>query len=270
MPNVWDVLGDSDSEGEGRVVAAPVAKKEVVKPVKKSRDVAPAPEREERRAPRGRGRRGNGVSRGRGGARPAKREFDRRSGTGRGREVKKGGRGAHNWGDATETPAAETPVEEKPAVEGEAAEKPAAEEPVVEEEDKEMSLEEYMKTMETRRTGDAFETRKEREVDESQFSDARALEKAVVEEEVEYEYPSRSRKQRSVAMKKLTVNFATPGQRQSFRERGDRDDRRRGGFQRGRGSPRGRGGRGRSDRPAPAPRAAGPAVLSVADFPALG
>lgn len=51
-------------------------------------DSAPRP------APRGRG------GRGRGGAETQRgREFDRRSGTGRGREMKKGGAGAYNWGD---------------------------------------------------------------------------------------------------------------------------------------------------------------------------
>jgi len=75
---------------------------------------------------RDRGRRGGGYRGGRGGGRGGygdrtertrqdfavgrDREFDRHSGTGRGFEMKKGGGGAHNWGNTTGD---ETPTEDK-------------------------------------------------------------------------------------------------------------------------------------------------------------
>ena len=87
---------------------------------------------------------------GRGGRAPArdgKRTFDRKSGTGRGREISKGGGGGHNWGsDKNEAKKAEGPVtegDEAPAEEN--GEENDAKEPVAEpEEDKTMSYEEYM------------------------------------------------------------------------------------------------------------------------------
>lgn len=100
---------------------------------------------------------------GRGGRAPArdgKREFDRRSGTGRGKEIKKGGGGARNWGsDKNEARTAEGPVvggEEKPAqTEGDvdAAPAPAAElvdcvDAVPEPEDNTISFEDYQKNKE--------------------------------------------------------------------------------------------------------------------------
>lgn len=89
---------------------------------------------------------------GRGGRAPArdgKRAYDRRSGTGRGKEVRKGGGGPRNWGNdkadakKMEGTIDENKVEEqtKEPVEGE---EPAAAEPVEEKpEDKTMTLAEY-------------------------------------------------------------------------------------------------------------------------------
>ena len=102
---------------------------------------------------------------GRGGRAPArdgKRAYDRRSGTGRGKEIKKGGGGARNWGNdknearrnqgkVVEGEEGAAPAEASesqdnaPPAEGE---EPKAEEPVVEPEpepeDKTMTLAEYM------------------------------------------------------------------------------------------------------------------------------
>ena len=100
---------------------------------------------------------------GRGGRAPArdgKREFDRRSGTGRGKEIKKGGGGARNWGsDKNEARTAEGPVvegEEKPVhTEGgiDAVAAPVVElaeyvEAVPEPEDNTISFEDYLKNKE--------------------------------------------------------------------------------------------------------------------------
>lgn len=86
---------------------------------------------------------------GRGPARDGKREYDRRSGTGRGKEIKKGGGGARNWGsDKNEAKKMEGTVEEDKIDEEVAVaegQEPAADaeapEPV---EDKTMTLAEYM------------------------------------------------------------------------------------------------------------------------------
>jgi plasminogen activator inhibitor 1 RNA-binding protein len=93
---------------------------------------------------------------GRGGRAPArdgKRAYDRRSGTGRGKEIKKGGGGARNWGnDKAEAKKMEGTVnedevkEDKPAAEGESpAEETQAPEPEPEPEpDNTMTYAEYM------------------------------------------------------------------------------------------------------------------------------
>jgi len=86
------------------------------------------------------------------------RQFDRHSGTGRGRETKKGGAGGHNWGKAVEdTPApAQTPdLAEATDVKEEV--------PVVEV-DPNLSLEEYEKQQMLKRSGAAFQTKEARKV----------------------------------------------------------------------------------------------------------
>lgn len=69
-------------------------------------DVPPPEDRSNRPARRGLGRYERG---GRGGAFRG-RELDRRSGTGRGREMKKSGAGGHNWGAAAEITEAVAPI----------------------------------------------------------------------------------------------------------------------------------------------------------------
>lgn len=119
-------------------------------------------------APAKRGGRGGFTGRG--------REFDRISGTGRGKEVSKGGAGGHNWGSADEEARkaehGEVAAEEAaPAVEGEekpegaaaaategAAEAPA---PVVEEVDTSKTFDEVIAEREAKRTGALFAVAKE-------------------------------------------------------------------------------------------------------------
>merc|ERR1712238_550710 len=88
-------------------------------------------------------------------ARDGKRTFDRRSGTGRGKEIKKGGGGARNWGsDKNEARKAEGTIDEVGEVpKTEEPEKTdavtALEDPIVEKNEEEidntMTLEEYLK-----------------------------------------------------------------------------------------------------------------------------
>ena len=91
---------------------------------------------------------------GRGGRAPprdGKRAYDRRSGTGRGKEVKKGGGGARNWGSdkeqakKAEGAVNEAAIEEKPE-DSEAGAAEVAPEPEPEPEDNTMTLAEYMST----------------------------------------------------------------------------------------------------------------------------
>jgi plasminogen activator inhibitor 1 RNA-binding protein len=112
---------------------------------------------------------------GRAPVREGKRAYDRRSGTGRGKEIKKGGGGAHNWGsDKVDAKAVEhTQVgalaaeeqenvdaaavngEENTELEGEQEPGAAAEEqePEPEPEDNTMSYEEYLASMKEKKSG---------------------------------------------------------------------------------------------------------------------
>lgn len=89
---------------------------------------------------------------GRGGRAPArdgKRAYDRRSGTGRGKEIKKGGGGARNWGnDKAEAKKMEGKIDEEQVKEdkpeGESPTEEAPEVPEPEPEDNTMTFAEYM------------------------------------------------------------------------------------------------------------------------------
>ncbi|KAK2648915.1 hypothetical protein Ddye_016404 [Dipteronia dyeriana] len=112
-----------------------------------------------------------------------RRQFERRSGTGRGNEFKRDGSGRGNWG----TPADEiAPETEEPVVENEnnvGAEKPSGEEETVdankespvneqekkEPEDKEMTLEEYEKVLEEKRKALLAVKTEVRKVDDKEF-----------------------------------------------------------------------------------------------------
>jgi plasminogen activator inhibitor 1 RNA-binding protein len=120
---------------------------------------------------------------GRGGRAPArdgKRTFDRKSGTGRGREISKGGGGGHNWGsDKNEAKKAEGPVTEGEEVPAEENGENGEEEEVVKEpepeEDKTLSYEEYM-AMKAKPDSVAFKPIQERAV-ENEFAGKAAARK---------------------------------------------------------------------------------------------
>lgn len=202
-----------------------------------------------------RGRRPNQNDRntkyGRGGRAPArdgKRAYDRRSGTGRGREIKKEGGGARNWGsNKNDARAAEGQVQEG-AVEvvameennegekkeeengktEENAEEVAA--PPEEEADKTMSYEEYMATKEAPQS-DAFAPVKQREV-KNEFAGIQS--KKYEEENFVVMGGGKNKRSKQKKDQKQTL---VP----SFRVA---DDRRREGRGGGRGRGRGRGDRG--------------------------
>jgi plasminogen activator inhibitor 1 RNA-binding protein len=206
---------------------------------------------------------------GRGGRAPArdgKRQYDRRSGTGRGREVKKGGGGARNWGsDKNEArqaeglvdedavvPAAEEVTESKEDVaeikEGE-EETPVEEpEPEPEPEDKTMTYEEYLASK-ANPDNEAFKPVKERQV-ENEFAAMKVAKKVEEEDFMKVGGGKQKKtKQKKVTQKEtIALDFRVASssgddRRNDGGDRGGRDGRGR-----GRGSRDGRvGGRGGRD-----------------------
>mmetsp|Transcript_11746 Transcript_11746/g.17244 ORF Transcript_11746/g.17244 Transcript_11746/m.17244 type:complete len:129 (-) Transcript_11746:623-1009(-) len=95
--NFFAALDDSDDEGEKpKVVASKPTKQEKAKPAPPAAPVEPS--KPNRRKPPHGDRNTKGGRGSRPPARDGKRQYDRRSGTGRGKEIKKGGGGARNWG----------------------------------------------------------------------------------------------------------------------------------------------------------------------------
>ena len=201
---------------------------------------------------------------GRGGRAPArdgKRAYDRRSGTGRGKETKKGGGGARNWGsDKNEArqneghveEGAEAPADAKDPVgdDTERNEEPAVEEepePEPEPEDNTMSYEEYMASKADPDNA-AFAPVKEREV-EDQFSGLKLAKKEEVEE---FMVMGGGKQKKPKQKKNNTKTTLTPAfrvkrsddgeRREGGRGRGGRDGRGRGGGRGGGRDGRGRGG----------------------------
>jgi plasminogen activator inhibitor 1 RNA-binding protein len=201
-------------------------------------------------------------------ARDGKRTYDRRSGTGRGKEIKKGGGGGRNWGsDKNEARKNEGPVDESapvvPAEEAEVTEnEPIAEEPVVveqqeEEEDKTMTMEEYLALKAGKVAGEnLFGSKKEKTIEDNEFAGKEAH--VVVEEDFLVMGTGKKTRKRvnKKEVQKLDVNFRVassngPRPRRDDDKRGEgrgggRGDRRRGdrrGGGRGEGRGRGRGGR---------------------------
>lgn len=189
--------------------------------------------------------------RGRPAARDGKRTYDRRSGTGRGKEMKKGGGGAHNWGsDKNEARKAEGHIDEKVVdkVDGPVTEETENKAPAVvvveEEEDKTISLKDYLNT---KKTTDSpfFAPKEEKALDSNEFSGATAH--VAVEEDFLVMGSAKALRKKGGEKKKSTLidlGFRTAKPNEDRRSNdgdrnGGRGDRRGG---RGRGG--GRGGRG--------------------------
>jgi DNA-binding protein H-NS len=130
---------------------------------------------------------------GRGPSRDGKRAYDRRSGTGRGKELKKGGGGARNWGSNDEearqgmqTDEVADQLEQVVKLETEGGEAPpedaGEEEPKVEEEeavepepeDKTMSYEEYLESKKQQSDNPLLAPVQERQLDASEFANVKA------------------------------------------------------------------------------------------------
>ena len=259
-----------------------------------------------RAAGRGAGGRGNGAAAGpEGEQRRPKREFDRRSGTGRGRELSRGGRGAFGAGnvsqealDAEKNPqaaiegavdgdaaaaATEEVVEVEPAV-------PAEPEPVT------FTMDEFMKKREEARQRLAAENAAKpvRAVNkETEFAGMTALSAAlddyVTSAKGDNNAGGRKGDQRSQAKTQvLNVGFKYPTPQPESRDRDSRGDREggrgggRGGDREGGRGPRreggrgeggrggGRGGEGRgAGRGGPRPAGGASSAFNPADFPSL-
>jgi plasminogen activator inhibitor 1 RNA-binding protein len=254
--NFFAALDDSGDEAE---ITTKVAPKETKKPAPAKPASAPVePAKNDRR--RGhKDDRNTKQGRGRPPARDGKRTYDRRSGTGRGKEIKKGGGGSRNWGnDKNDARKAEGTViegeeeavlEPKTTEEVEAAapeeNKEAAEEPAPEvkeeEEDKTMTLDDYLKNK-SRPESDAFKPVAEKEfVDE--FA-GKAAKKSVEEDFLVMGGGKSLRKKGAKKDGKVSVDVGFRVSSGDDMRRGERRGGDRRGGRGGRGSGRGGGSRG--------------------------
>lgn len=272
--NPFGILDSDDEAPTTRQNKAAKADKTApkAKPAEEKQAVEPT---EESRANRGRGERGRGERGGRrggrggrGGRRTGERSpregeasgeqaqahgqkhggFDRRSGTGRGKEMKKQGGGGHNWGTEQEQLAAEVaeaheteaPVNEARPEEAEAAEQqqpeavPEPEAPPV------YTYEEYLaKKNEQSKANEFLAAKQEKTVDASEYEGLVVQSKADEDDELVSKGGKKKGSQRSTKAVKLDVDIHhTPVERGGRgREREGRGEGRRGG--RGRGAGRG-------------------------------
>lgn len=215
------------------------------------------------------------------GERP-RRVFERRSGTGRGSELKREGSGRGNWGGPADEVAPET---EEPVAENEenvATEKPAVgeenvdaekENPVNESEEKEpeekqMTLEEYEKVLEEKRKALLALKVEERKVKvDKELQSMQVVSKKNNEEEVFIKLGSDKEKRKEAAEKEerakksVSINeFLKPAEGETYYRGG------------GRGRGRGRGRGGFAERPAGgyASNVPAPKIEDPSQFPTLG
>lgn len=251
-------------------------------PIKKKVQEAPTPViAEPSRVVRRQDGRDAKGGRGRGGRhapREGKRAYDRRSGTGRGKEIKKGGGGGHNWGSnkdearsaeqnavieegkGTEEPKVDVGVEGARAPEEaeELTEKHVEFEEEPEEEDNTLTYEEFMaQKAEEQKDSEGFSPLNEKQLEVDSAFKSMKLKKDKEEEDFLVMGGGKSKQKRNktnTGKKMLDIDIKVGGQggfggRGRGRGRGD-DRRREGGDGRGRGGDGGgrferRGGRGR-------------------------
>ncbi|KAG7393604.1 hypothetical protein PHYPSEUDO_007441 [Phytophthora pseudosyringae] len=276
--NIFAAL-DSDDEDTPRVnkkatppPSAPVALNKPAAGNKKSGNKkAPAGDNKESRGPREGGRgpreRGERSDRGRGNRGP-RREFERRSGTGRGKEASKQGGGARNWGNKADPneQLAEAAAQEtaKPASDEEAATEEAAVEEV-EEEEIQFTLDEYLAKQKSSRSGELFAEVEVRQV-ANEFSSAVQITKdGKTPDFMDSQYEKVYSKKTSGRKKQVITDV---GFRTEKPERFTRDfDSSRG----GRGGRGGRGARGNGRTGGRGGRGANvPNVTDMSAFPSLG
>ncbi|PHU31013.1 hypothetical protein BC332_03106 [Capsicum chinense] len=207
-----------------------------------------------------------------------RRTFERRSGTGRGSEIKREGAGRGNWGteaDEVTQMTGEVANEgeknlnvEKPSTEEEAGddkkENLVAEAEDKEPEDKEMTLEEYEKLLEEKRKAlQALQTAEERKVDTKVFESMQQLSKKSGDE-IFVKLGSKDKKRESAekeekAKKAVSINeFLKPAEGERYYAPG------------GRGRGRGRGSRVYSGASTTSNVEAAPPIEDPGHFPTLG
>uniref|UniRef100_A0A7S0Y828 Hyaluronan/mRNA-binding protein domain-containing protein n=1 Tax=Pseudo-nitzschia delicatissima TaxID=44447 RepID=A0A7S0Y828_9STRA len=263
--NPFAALDDSGDEAPPK--KAPVSKKKASVAPSKPDPKSKPNNNNDRNTKHGRG--------GRPPARDGKRTYDRRSGTGRGKEIKKGGGGARNWGsDKNEAKKAEGTINEDnviaPVAETEEAEAPAVEEP--KEEDNTMTYSEYIASKGKKDEVALRETKNE-------FAGVTIAAKA--EEEAFMLMGTgkkKKEKKQKEAKKTVDVGFRVAKNNTGGEEREGRGDRREGGRGRGRGDRRdgrgrgrggGRGGRGSGRGPRGPKKPQGLNVQDEGAFPSL-
>uniref|UniRef100_A0A7S2SMY1 Hyaluronan/mRNA-binding protein domain-containing protein n=1 Tax=Mucochytrium quahogii TaxID=96639 RepID=A0A7S2SMY1_9STRA len=256
MSNFFAAL-DVDSDEEVNVVKTTTHKKkqQSKKSAPKKSAPAPVPQNQNKSKPP-QGGAGGGKSR------APKREFDRRSGTGRGKEGKKDGAGGHNWGKPGQT--YEPIVEDKKEPVEEVEEE-------VEDEPEQLTLEEYEAQKAEMRQGKAFAERKLRKA-KGPAEGTAYVKKAIDNDDDEVfikmgDKKEKRRRNRDQEKRMLDTNFSVKDSSgYSDRDFGDRRGG-RGGFRGGRGSGRGgrgsgRGGSGRGPRLDPMDTKAFPSLSS--------
>ncbi|XVF79749.1 hypothetical protein PTKIN_Ptkin15bG0014600 [Pterospermum kingtungense] len=211
------------------------------------------------------------------GERP-RRMYERRSGTGRGNELKREGSGRGNWGTQTDELAQVTEEvvnegeknlgDEKPAREEDAGdankESPANEPEQKEPEDKEMTLEEYQKVLEEKRKALQALKTEERKVDAKEFESMQQLSNKKNNDEIFIKLGSDRDKRKEAyekeerAKKSLSINeFLKPAEGERYYNPS------------GRGRGRGRGSRGYGGGYA-ASNVEAPSIGDPGEFPTLG
>ncbi|KAJ9171170.1 hypothetical protein P3X46_014568 [Hevea brasiliensis] len=206
------------------------------------------------------------------------RQFERRSGTGRGNEIKREGSGRGNWGNQADELAQVTEEavnegeknlgDEKPIGEGEtvdsnkegAANEPEEKEP----KDKEMTLEEYEKVLEEKRKALQALKAEERKVDAKAFESMQQLSSKKENDDIFIKLGSDKDKRKEAfekderAKKSVSINeFLKPAEGERYYSPG------------GRGRGRGRGARGFSNRDTMS-NVAAPSIEDRGQFPTLG
>jgi len=265
MANFFAAL-DSDDEQPNPVPAKAVEKKN-----EKPAPRVVAPVAEPSKVPRRNDREDRSSGRGRAPPREGKRAYDRRSGTGRGKEIKKGGGGRGNWGsdknearnaeqhtvieenaEGTKVDVPEGQVVEEAPVEEE-AEAPAVEEeqPEPEPEDTTMTLEEYLaKKAEEQKESEAFAPVREKQLEVDDAFQKMALKKEEEDFLVLGGIKNKAKKGRNKEAKKQTLDVdIRVGGRVGFGGRGGgRGDGRRRDDHRSEGAREGGRGTGRGER----------------------
>lgn len=267
--NFFSALDDSDDEGEvPKPVVVHKEKNEIPNEINVARDdkrrhLEGGPLKSDRRHAKNIDR-NNKAGRGRlPQAREGKRTYDRRSGTGRGREVKKGGSGAHNWGsDKYEARKAEGSITEqdheekrkgnapttdvfegKTKLVDDGAEEDTTKEDVPKEEgrkkveeekDNTMTLEEFLKSK-TDPSSDLFKPKEVKAVD-NEFA-GKTASKTITDDFLTMGIGKNLRKKGNKKPDKVTIDVAFRNAKPTSDNRKNGDRPRRGGTPGGRGRP---------------------------------